>query len=81
MGVPRPAFPKTLREFQSMFATEEACQKYLAAVPLAGGFRLSAVREPEFLRNRESPALAMHSVVGIKFPLRQGRFCITRKRR
>ncbi len=27
----RPTFPKTLREFQSEFATEEACQKYLAA--------------------------------------------------
>lgn len=25
----RPGFPKTLREFQSMFATEEACQNYL----------------------------------------------------
>src|SRR5438067_7665801 len=31
MGVPRPPFPKTLREFQSKFATEEACQQYLAA--------------------------------------------------
>jgi hypothetical protein len=29
--VPRPSFPKTLREFQSKFATEEACQQYLAA--------------------------------------------------
>jgi hypothetical protein len=29
--VARPTFPKTLREFQSQFATEEACQKYLAA--------------------------------------------------
>ena len=26
--MPRPAFPKTLREFQSMFATEDACRKY-----------------------------------------------------
>ncbi len=32
------------------------------SVPLAGGFCLSAMREPEFLRNRESPALAMHSL-------------------
>jgi transposase-like protein len=29
--VPRPSFPKTWREFQSKFATEEACQEYLAA--------------------------------------------------
>jgi transposase-like protein len=29
--VPRPPFPKTLREFQSKFASEEACQRYLAA--------------------------------------------------
>ena len=38
MGVPRPAFPKTLREFQSMFATEEACQKYLAQCRWPEGF-------------------------------------------
>jgi hypothetical protein len=25
-GVPRPPFPKTLREFQAKFATEDACQ-------------------------------------------------------
>jgi transposase-like protein len=29
--MPRPPFPKTLREFQSRFANEEACQQYLAA--------------------------------------------------
>src|SRR6202049_3256761 len=38
MGMARPAFPKTLREFQSMFATEEACQKYLAACRWPDGF-------------------------------------------
>src|SRR5208283_3166320 len=38
MGVPRPAFPKTLREFQSMFASEEACQKYLAQCRWPEGF-------------------------------------------
>ena len=27
----RPPFPKTVRQFQSDFATEEACQRYLAA--------------------------------------------------
>jgi hypothetical protein len=31
-------FPKTLREFQSMFATEEACQKYLAECRWPYGF-------------------------------------------
>jgi transposase-like protein len=38
MGVPRPPFPKTLREFQSIFATEEACQKYLAECRWPDGF-------------------------------------------
>ena len=38
MGMPRPAFPRTLREFQSMFATEEACQKYLAECRWPDGF-------------------------------------------
>jgi transposase-like protein len=38
MGVSRPAFPKTLREFQSMFAPEAACQKYLAQCRWADGF-------------------------------------------
>ena len=27
----RPPFPKSLSEFQAKFATEEACQQYLAA--------------------------------------------------
>jgi hypothetical protein len=36
--VPRPPFPKTLREFQSEFATEEACQQYLAACRWPDGF-------------------------------------------
>jgi transposase-like protein len=36
--VPRPAFPKTLREFQSKFATEEACQQYLATCRWPEGF-------------------------------------------
>jgi hypothetical protein len=31
--VPKPPFPKTLRQFQSDFATEEACQQYLATCP------------------------------------------------
>lgn len=36
--MPRPAFPKTLREFQLKFATEEACQQYLAACRWPEGF-------------------------------------------
>src|SRR6267143_1656855 len=36
--MPRPLFPKTLREFQSSFASEEACQKYLAACRWPDGF-------------------------------------------
>lgn len=36
--VPRPPFPKTLREFQLKFASEEACQEYLAACRWPDGF-------------------------------------------
>jgi len=36
--VPRPPFPKTLRQFQLDFATEEACQQYLAACRWPDGF-------------------------------------------
>jgi len=36
--VPRPPFPKTLREFQSKFASDEACQAYLAACRWPDGF-------------------------------------------
>jgi transposase-like protein len=36
--VPRPPFPRTLREFQWKFATEEACQEYLAACRWPDGF-------------------------------------------
>ena len=36
--MPGPPFPKTLREFQTTFGTEEACQKYLAACRWPDGF-------------------------------------------
>ena len=36
--MPHPGFPKTLREFQSRFATEEACQQYLASCRWPDGF-------------------------------------------
>ena len=34
----RPSFPKNLREFQRQFATEDACQDYLAACRWPDGF-------------------------------------------
>src|SRR6202163_961537 len=34
----RPPFPANLREFQRQFATEEACQRYLAACRWPEGF-------------------------------------------
>ena len=36
--MPRPPFPKTSREFQTKFATEEACHQYLAACRWPDGF-------------------------------------------
>jgi transposase-like protein len=36
--MPRPPFPKTLREFQANFANEEACQEYLAKCRWPDGF-------------------------------------------
>jgi transposase-like protein len=36
--VPKPPFPKTLRQFQSDFATEKACQQYLATCRWPDGF-------------------------------------------
>ena len=36
--MPRPPFPKNLREFQRQFATEEACERYLAACRWPDGF-------------------------------------------
>jgi transposase-like protein len=37
--MPRPDFPKTLREFQSRFADEAACRAYLAASRWPEGYR------------------------------------------
>ena len=53
--MPRPAFPKTLREFQSEFATEEACQNYLADCRWPDGFicpRCGHGRAYELLKQR-----------------------------
>lgn len=38
MGVARPSFPTNLREFQHRFASEEACEQYLAASRWPDGF-------------------------------------------
>ena len=37
-AVPRPPFPKSLREFQTKFASEEACRAYLALCRWPDGF-------------------------------------------
>ena len=37
--MPRPDFPRTLREFQARFADEAACRMYLAASRWPDGFR------------------------------------------
>ena len=39
MGMARPPFPHSLREFQRQFASEEACQEYLAACRWPDGFK------------------------------------------
>ncbi len=36
--MPRPPFPKSLREFQAKFATDDACAEYLAACRWPDGF-------------------------------------------
>lgn len=53
--MPRPPFPKTLREFQASFATEEACQKYLATCRWPEGFlcpRCGARKAYELMKSR-----------------------------
>lgn len=53
--MPRPGFPKTLREFQASFATEEACQQYLAACRWPDGFvcpRCGAQKSYELVKLR-----------------------------
>jgi len=45
--VARPAFPRTLREFQSQFADEEACRAYLAQTRWPEGYRCRRCGHPE----------------------------------
>ncbi len=55
MALPRPPFPKTLCEFQREFASEEACQGYLADCRWPHGFvcpRCGNRRAYELVRQR-----------------------------
>jgi transposase-like protein len=51
--VARPSFPKNLREFQRQFASEEACQDYLAACRWPDGFACPRCRHPRAYRLKE----------------------------
>jgi hypothetical protein len=42
----RPDFPRTLAEFQSRFATEEPCRRYLVACRWPDGTGVHDVRTP-----------------------------------
>jgi hypothetical protein len=64
--VPRPPFPKTLREFQAKFATEEACQEYLAACRWPDGFVCRDVGRGEAMNWRNSD-VGSAPIAGIKF--------------
>lgn len=48
--MPRPSFPKDLREFQRQFATEAACQDYLAACRWPDGFACPRCRHGQAYR-------------------------------
>ncbi|MGB8478697.1 MAG: IS1595 family transposase [Acidobacteriaceae bacterium] len=53
--MPRPSFPTSLREFQTKFASEEACQAYLASCRWPDGFvcpRCGGHRAYELLKLR-----------------------------
>src|SRR5882762_290149 len=63
--MPRPPFPKTLRECQSKFANEEACQQYLAACRWPDGFvcpRCGNQRAYELESKRWQCAVCRHQV-------------------
>lgn len=44
--MPRPAFPRTLRQFQLQFANEEPCQQYLAECRWPEGFKCPRCAHP-----------------------------------
>jgi transposase-like protein len=63
--VPRPPFPKTLHEFRRQFATEEACEQYLAACRWPDGFvcpRCSHRRAYAVAKRRWQCAACRHQV-------------------
>ena len=48
--MPRPPFPKNLRDFQRQFASEEACQDYLAGCRWPEGFACPRCKHPRAYR-------------------------------
>src|SRR5436190_11102289 len=50
MEVARPPFPKNVREFQRQFATEEACQDYLASCRWPDGYTCPRCRHARAYR-------------------------------
>lgn len=63
--MPKPAFPKTLRQFQRDFASEESCQQYLAACRWPDGFicpRWGHRRGYELVNQRRQCASCRHQV-------------------
>ena len=52
--MPRPGFPKDLPAFQRQFATETACQEYLAACRWPDGFICPRCQHPQGYRLTES---------------------------
>src|SRR6266446_3879125 len=66
--MPRPPFPKTLREFQSRFANDEACQQYLAACRWPDGFvcpRCGGRRAYELVKRRRWQCAACRHQVSL----------------
>src|SRR5207244_10485302 len=59
---PRPPFPANVRQFQRQFATEEACQHYLAACRWPDGFRCPRLRTRARLHHGETATLEVRGV-------------------
>jgi transposase-like protein len=63
--VPKPPFPKTLRDFQSRFSSEEGCQRYLAACRWPDGFicpRCGNRRSYELANRRQQCVSCRHQI-------------------
>ena len=66
--MPRPPFPKTLRQFHSDFASEDACQRYLAACRWPDGFvcpRCGQGRAYELLKQRRQQCVECRHQVSL----------------